>query len=340
MTTLKWGIMGTGNIARQFAQGVATSPRGVLAVVGSRQLQSAQAFATANAVKAAVGSYDELIRHPDVDAIYVSLPNSMHKEWTLKSLAAGKHVLCEKPFALNAADSEEMFDAAERNGKVLIEAFMYRSHPLTHAVMAAIASGAIGKVNLIRTSFCYRTTRIEGNVRFTPELGGGVLMDVGCYCISFARLFAGAEPTSIHAVGEIHPTGVDHRVAGTLVFPNGVLSTFTCAMDTQADNIATICGTEGWIEVPVPWKPPKAKATYTIARGTPPRMDVVNKIAAPTTPPRQTFEVDAGGELYGLEADDFAATVLDGKPPAVSRQDTIGNMRVIDEMRRQIGIRF
>lgn len=340
MTKLRWGIMGTGNIARQFAQGVAASQRGTLAVVGSRQLPSAQTFAAANGVGAAVGSYEELIRHPEVDAVYVSLPNSMHKEWTIKSLAAGKHVLCEKPFALNTDESTAMFDAAERYGRVLVEAFMYRSHPLTHAVRKAIADGAIGTVNLIRTSFCYRTTRIEGNVRFEPQLGGGVLMDVGCYCISFARTFTGEEPIAVHAVGRKHETGVDDRVAGTLVFPSGVLSTFNCAMDTQADNIATICGAEGWIEVPVPWKPPKTKAQYTIARGTPPRMDTVGKVASPTTPPRQTFEVDAGGELYGLEADDFAKAVLDGKPPAVSKQDTLGNMRVIDEMRRQIGIDF
>jgi xylose dehydrogenase (NAD/NADP) len=307
--------MGTGNIARQFAQGVSASERGTLAVVGSRQLASAESFAAANGVASAVGSYQELIQREDVDAIYVSLPNSMHKEWTVKSLTAGKHVLCEKPFALDAAEAEEMFAAAVKHDRVLVEAFMYRSHPLTHAVRKAIADGTIGSINLIRTSFCYRTT-------------------------SFARMIAGAEPSSVYAAGQKHETGVDIRVAGTLVFPNGILSTFNCAMDTQADNIAMICGSEGWIEVPVPWKPSKSKAIYTIARGTPPRMDTVGKVSSPTAPPRQTFEVDAGGELYGLEADDFAATVLDGRPPVVSRHDTLGNMRVIDEMRRQIGIAF
>jgi xylose dehydrogenase (NAD/NADP) len=335
---LRWGIMGTGNIARQFAAGVAPSRRGKLTVAGSRSKDTAQAFATANGVTTAVGSYDELIKHPDVDAIYVSLPNSLHKEWTIKSLLAGKHVLCEKPFAMNAAETEEMFDAAERSGKLLVEAFMYRSHPLIHAVMETIKSGVIGRVNLIRTSFCYRTTRIDGNVRFVPSLGGGALMDIGCYCISLSRLVAGAEPISIHAVASKHTSGVDNRVAGTLVFPDNVMATFTCAMDTQADNTATICGDEGWIEIPVPWKPPKTKAVYTVARGTPPRMDTGAKVA--TTSPRQTFEVDAGAELYGLESDEFAAAVFDGKPPAVSRADTVGNMRVIDEMRRQCGIEF
>ncbi|HEV7298736.1 MAG TPA: Gfo/Idh/MocA family oxidoreductase [Tepidisphaeraceae bacterium] len=335
---LKWGILGTGNIARQFAAGVNASRRGALAVVGSRTQEAAQSFAAAQKVATAVGSYEAVLSRDDVDALYVSLPNSMHKEWTLRALAAGKHVLCEKPFALNTADTEEMFDAAERAGRVLVEAFMYRSHPLTHAVMKTIQSGEIGEVRLIRTSFCYRTTKIDGNVRFAPTLGGGVLMDVGCYCISLARHICGAEPVAVHAFGHKHASGVDDQVAGSLIFPGGVMSTFTCSMIAQADNTASICGSEGYIEIPVPWKPPTVKAKYVVGHGIPPKQDQPAKVAS--VQPRQTFEVDAGGELYGLEADDFAATVFDGKPPTVSRADTVGNMRVIDEMRRQIGIQF
>jgi predicted dehydrogenase len=335
---LRWGIMGTGNIARQFVQGLAGSTRTRAAVVGSRAITTAEAFATAHGVPVAVGSYDQLVDRPDVDAIYVSLPNSMHKEWTIKALRAGKHVLCEKPIAMNADEAREMFDVAGECGKVLVEAFMYQSHPLTHAVLKAVKEGAIGQVNVIRTSFCYRTKRVEGNIRFDRPLGGGALMDIGCYCIGLTRLIAGEEPSAMSAFGRKHSTGIDDRAMGMMGFPNGILATFTCAMDTQADNTAIIAGSEGWIEVPVPWKPPAENAIYTIARGTPPRMDTGGKVAGPW--PRQTIEITAGKELYALEADDFAGTVLDDVPPAVSHEHSLGNMRVLDEMRRQVGVAF
>jgi predicted dehydrogenase len=328
--SLRWGILGTGNIATQFAAGVNASKRCKLSAVGSRSAESANAFAAAFDVPAAVGSYAEMIARTDVDAVYVSLPNSMHTEWTLRALAAGKHVLCEKPFAMNVPDTNEMFDTAQRAGLVLVEAFMYRSHPLMHAVLRAIRSGEIGEVRLVRSSFCYRTTKIDGNVRFSPQLGGGVLMDVGCYCVSLARLIAGEDPVLTRAVAHRHASGVDDQVAATLAFPSGILSTFTCSMIAQADNTASICGSEGYIEIPVPWKPPREKAKYIIGRGIPPKQDQPQKVA--NVQPRQTFEVDAGGDLYGLEADDFAATVLDGKPPAVSRADTVGTMRVIQHI--------
>ncbi|MGB7158727.1 MAG: Gfo/Idh/MocA family oxidoreductase [Tepidisphaeraceae bacterium] len=330
---LRWGILGTGNIARQFAAGVKSSRRSTIVAAGSRQLATAQEFSTAHAIPAAYGTYDELLADRDVDAVYNSLPNSLHHEWTIKALRAGKHVLCEKPFAVDVAQSQEMFGEARRAGRVLVEAFMYRSHPLTHAIVETIRSGAIGELRLIRTSFCYRTTKIDGNVRFRPDLAGGALMDIGCYCVNFSRLIAGAEPTSISATARLHPSGVDDVVVGTLHFPGDVLASFTCGMSVQADNTAYVCGTEGYIEVPIPWKPPTTGAAYTIARATPPRQDAPVAI---TTPPRQTRTVDVNAELYGLEADDFAATVLDGKSPAVSETDTLGNMSVLDELRRQI----
>jgi predicted dehydrogenase len=336
---LRWGILGTGNIARQFAAGVRTARRGVLAAIGSRQIASAQSFAEAYQIPASVGSYEELLARPDINAIYLSLPNSMHHQWTIAALRKGKHVLCEKPFALDVAESEEMFDEAQKAGRVLMEAFMYRCHPLTHAYTQAIASGAIGQVKLIRASFCYRTTRIAGNVRFSRELGGGALMDVGCYCINFARMIAGAEPTRVHAVARMHESGVDEQVSAVMEFPGGLSATFTCGMGVQADNTSSICGTEGYIEVPVPWKPPVNDAVWIFGRAIPPRQDV-GANAAPALPPRDVRKVSAGMELYAMEADDFAASVLDSTPPRVSREDTLGNMRVLDEIRRQIGLLF
>ncbi len=336
---LRWGILGTGNIAGQFATGVAASQRGVMTAVASRQLSSAIPFARIHAIAAAYGTYDELLNDPAINAVYISLPNSMHFEWTIKALRAGKHVLCEKPIAVTVAEAEEMFDVSRRQGRALVEAFMYRSHPQTLAVMQAVRSGVIGELKLIRTSFCFRTTRIAGNIRFDPQLAGGGLMDVGCYCINFSRCFAGDEPTSVSVSARLHTSGVDDLAVGTMTFPNGILASFTCGMTTQADNTACLCGDEGFIEIPVPWKPPRDAASFIIARGTPPKMDGIAKApAAPQPPPRELVRVPVHGELYGIEADDFAAVVLDNLPPRISRQDSIGNMRVLEEMRRQVQV--
>jgi predicted dehydrogenase len=337
MNRLRWGILGTGNIARQFAAGLAASDRATLTAVGSRQPATADAFVENLGPHAEAGSYDDVLRRRDVDAVYISLPNSLHHEWTLKALRAGKHVLCEKPFAVTAAQAEEMFDAATKAGCLEVEAFMYRSHPQTTAALDVVRSGAIGAVRLVRTSFCFRTGKTDGNIRFDPALAGGAVMDVGCYCINFARLMTGAEPLAIHATGNINPRGVDDLAAVTLTFPGGVVSTFTCGMTLQADNTAHVCGTEGYVEIPVPWKPPVEGSRFSVIRQTPPLMDGHPR---PIAPPRQTVEVPGGRNLYAYEADDFAAAVLDAKPPAVSPADTLGNMRVLDEVRRQLGLSY
>ncbi|MGD0389673.1 MAG: Gfo/Idh/MocA family oxidoreductase [Tepidisphaeraceae bacterium] len=333
---LRWGILGTGNIAGQFTAGLKTSQRGLAAAVGSRNPQTARAFAKTHDLGRALGGYEALIADAEIDAVYNSLPNSLHADWTIRALEAGKHVLCEKPLAMNAAEAVRMFDAAQKSGRVLAEAFMYRSHPQTLAVIQAVQSGAIGELRLIRSSFCFRTRKTEGNVRFVRELGGGGLMDIGCYCINFARLFAGAEPAAVHAVAKFHDAGVDELAAATLLFPNGTISSFTCGICAHADNAAYLCGTEGFIEIPVPWKPLPG-STFIVTRGNEPRMD---KPQSTSPPPRQVHTIDAPGNMYGIEADDFAAAALDGQPPRISRQDSIGNMRVLDEMRRQIGLEF
>jgi predicted dehydrogenase len=334
---LRWGILGTGNIARQFTAGLKTSQRGNRAVaVGSRAIETAKHFAQTHELDRFYGTYDALLADREVDAIYVSLPNTLHHEWTIRALRAGKHVLCEKPFAMSVAEAQEMFDAAKRAGKLVVEAFMYHSHPVTDAIKRAIADGAIGRLQLIRASFCYRTIRTDVNVRFKPELGGGGLLDTGCYCVNFARTFAQAEPTRISVFGRMHHTGVDDLVVANLEFPGGIFALFSIGTQVQANNVAQLCGSEGYIEIPVPWKPPQLRAEYSIAYSAPPRMDNLTTSAPTTAPPRKTFHVDAPATLYALEADDFAATVLDGRPPRITEADTIGNTRVLDEMRRQL----
>ena len=334
--TLRWGIIGTGNIAGQFASGCALAKRGVLAAVGSRSQASADTFAAKNGIPRAFATYDALLASDAIDAVYLSLPNSMHHEWTIKSLRAGKHVLCEKPIATNAHQAEEMFDVARKTGLHLVEAFMYQSHPQMQAVLDTIASGTIGQVKLIRTSFCYRTNKIDGNVRFSHALAGGALMDVGCYCLSFSRLIAGQEPSTIQAVATLTEHGVDDMTAGLLHFPNGIAATFSCGMRVQADNTAYVCGTDGYLEIGWPWKP-KEQSSFSIAKNIPPRQDG-GSVA--TEPPRREIKVSADRPLYVLEADDFAATVLDGALPKISRDSTLGNMRALDMVRSHIGLRF
>jgi predicted dehydrogenase len=214
---------------------------------------------------------------------------------------------------------------------------MYRSHPQTQSILDTIRSGAIGEVKIIKTSFCYRTTKIDGNIRFNRELAGGAMMDVGCYCLDFSRLIAGEEPNKIMAAGKLHASGVDEWAGGTLHFPGGIIASFVCGMSVQGDNSAHINGTDGYLEIGWPWKPQRM-ATYTIAHSTPPRQDA--KAGAAARPPKQEISVEADVELYALEADDFAAAVLDGAAPKVSQAQTLGNMRALDEIRRQIGVEF
>lgn len=337
---LRFGIMGTGNIAGQFADGVAGAERSVAAAAASRTKDKAEAFAQRYGVEQSCAGYDGLLQLPGVDAVYISLPNSMHHEWTLKALAAGKHVLCEKPLASNAAEAEEMFAAADRAGCVLMEAFMYHCHPQTRAVLDKVRSGAIGRLKLIRTAFCFRVMSTEGNIRFDSALAGGALMDIGCYCVSFARLLAGSEPEAMHAVGRLHESGVDEYTAAVLRFPGGVVSEFCCGMTLQTDNSAMICGDEGYLEIPWPWKPPapgnKSASGYSFAINAqvPPRQDAGRE----SRRPREEFTVAVDRPLYAMEADAFAAAVLDGTAPPVSRDHSVGNMRVLDELRRQVGV--
>ncbi len=340
---LRFGIMSTGNIAQQFAQGLATADRSVAAAVGSRNEQHAKDFAQRFNIARAHGSYEALLADDDIDAVYLALPNSMHHEWTLKALEAGKHVLCEKPLASNLAQARAMFDAARQHNRLLVEAFMYRVHPLTHAWQAAVLRGDIGKVRDIRTSFCYFSAKPQGNIRFDASLHGGALMDVGCYCINFARFVAGAEPLAVHAVGKLHDSGVDELTSATMLFPGGVTASFTCGMRLHADNTAMICGDEGYLRIPIPWKPPTKGAEFTVKQSTPPRMDqlaAAKSGSAGDKPSDSPQRVDSPGSLYGMEADAFAAAALDGVPPAITAADTLGNMAVLDEVRRQLGLSF
>ena len=337
---LRFGILGTGNIAGQFARDVADAQRSAVVAVGSRSEDSAAAFGGRFGLPTdhCHGSYDSLLAVDAVEAVYVSLPNHLHREWSIRAMEAGKHVLCEKPLAMDAAEAQEMFDASRRTGMTLMEGFMYRTHPLTDAVLQAVRDGAIGELRMIRASFCYHTSKVGGNVRFAPpEEGGGALMDIGCYTLSFARLFAGGEPDHAHIVHHRHPTGVDDYGCVALGFPSGITAALTFGMSVQLDNTAHLGGTDGYIEVPIPWKPPQHGAAYTLAGQRPPKMDTPETPGTPgEAPPPETFKVDAPTPLYAGEADAFAAAVRGDAPLPVTEADTLGNMRLLDRLREQM----
>ena len=317
---LRWGILGTGNIARKFASQLPGSQRGELVAVGSRNEESAIRFA--NEFGGAPRSpYEGVLADSKVDAIYNSLPNSLHAEWSIRAMEAGKHVLCEKPIASTASEAESMFQAAERTGKKLVEAFMYRSHPAVQRFIAMAREGAIGDLRLIRSNFTFQRAADAKDVRYQRELAGGSIMDVGCYCVNFARAITGSEPLESNALAHLHETGVDEYAAGLLKFEDDIFCTFTSGMTTKSDLHTVVAGSEGYMRIDAPWF---TDGSFTIVRG-----DDTERI-----------EVDSATNYYAMEADAFAAHVLDGAKPAISSADSIGNMRTLDELRRSAGLEY
>lgn len=334
MQKLRWGIIGTGNIAKQFADGVLRSEKTVLAAVASRSLESAELFAKQFGISQSYGDYQAILADKSVDAIYLSLPNSMHHEWTIRALTSGKHVLCEKPLAATVKEAAEMFAAAKASNRRLVEAFMYRAHPQTQKIIETVRSGAIGTVKNIRTSFCYRVRNWQGNIRFSPALQGGAMMDVGCYCVNFSRLIAGCDPSEVRAVATLHESGVDELTTVGMQYPNGITAQFTVGMMLQADNSAHICGDEGYLVAGWPWKPAPPSTSIIVRGAIPPRQDAT--AGPPVAPEPRVIEVNNAKPLYAIEADAFADTVLNDAEPFTTEVETLGVVGVLEEVQRQI----
>ena len=246
---LRWGVLSTANIGRvAVIPALQHSGNGELVAVASRDEETASAFAAQQGISRAYGSYEALLAAGDIDAVYIPLPNSLHREWTIKAAEAGKHILCEKPLALNAAECDEMAAAAEQYGVVLMEAFMYRFHPRTEKVLELLQSAAIGEPGLINATFTFRLSN-PANIRLSAELGGGSLMDVGCYCVNITRTLAGAEPVEVQAFANWGKTGVDDEMVGTLRFADGLLAQFSCGLTLERREFYQVAGPEGHIEV-------------------------------------------------------------------------------------------
>ena len=251
MGVVRFGIVSTADINRKLIPGAHASDKVELIAVASREQSKADAYAREWEIERAYGSYDALLEDPDVDAVYISLPNTMHCEWSIKAVEAGKHVLCEKPLSRHPGDVEQAFDAAERAGRFLSEAFMYRHNPQTMRLVELVREGAIGELRLIRSAFSYSLYDAE-NIRLRTDVEGGSLMDVGCYCVSGSRLLAG-EPESVFGQAYVGPSGTDWVFAGTMRFPGDVLAQFDCGTALPERDELEVIGSEGSLFLDDPW---------------------------------------------------------------------------------------
>jgi D-xylose 1-dehydrogenase (NADP+, D-xylono-1,5-lactone-forming) len=248
---VKWGIISTALINEKVIPGAHASPKVDLAAVASRDQARADAYAKKWEIERAYGTYEAMLVDPDIEAVYISLPNNMHVEWSIKSLEAGKHVLVEKPFSRNAADVEAAFDVADRTGRLLSEAFMYRHNPQTKRAKELLDAGAIGELRLVRACFSF-SLYDEANIRLRPELEGGAMMDVGCYTLSGSRLFAG-EPEKVQGEAWFGPSGTDWVFGGLLRFPGNVVGTFDCGTAMPERDELEAVGSEGSLFIDDPW---------------------------------------------------------------------------------------
>lgn len=328
---LGWGVIGTGGIATDFVRALTHAKRSrVLGVCGSSP-DKARAFAKKHGLPIAEPSLDSLLQRPEIQAIYVATPHPLHEPHTVECIEAGKHVLCEKPLAMDAAGVERMLDAARRRGTFLMEAFMYRCHPLMSALAGELKAGTIGQVRHVRADFGFRTRRTPESRVFNPALGGGAILDVGCYPLSLVRLIAGvvaggefAEPEALHGTGSHGPTGVEEVASASLRFASGMTAEIACAVRHELGTRVVIFGENGRLILPNPWLPAGDR------QGRASTLVVHLDDRAP-----QGIEVRAPAPSYALEADLVASSLpaQEAPWPAMSWADSLGNARALDAWR-------
>jgi xylose dehydrogenase (NAD/NADP) len=250
MAKLRFGVLSTANIGRnQVNPAIRESRNCELLGVASRDAQRARDFAAKGGIPRSYGSYESLLGDPDIDAVYIPLPNSMHREWTTRCAEKGKHILCEKPLATSVSDCKEMQAAADANGVVLMEAFMYRFHPRMEKLFTLRESGATGEIRALRSAFTFRLVG-DDNIRLFPELGGGALFDLGCYCVDACRRLAGSEPIEAQAFAQWNERGIDMELSASLRFPKGVTAHFDCAFTMERREFVEAAGVEGTLVSP------------------------------------------------------------------------------------------
>jgi D-xylose 1-dehydrogenase (NADP+, D-xylono-1,5-lactone-forming) len=309
--TAQWGLLSTAQINDKFIAGVAESREGSVLAVASRDRSRADRYASERGIERAYGSYEALLADPDIDAVYISLPNALHLEWTGRALAAGKHVLCEKPLSRREADVRAAFDLAERHDRVLMEAFMYRHHPQTARLVELVRSGAIGRLRVIRASFSFHF-RDPADVRLSATLDGGSLMDVGSYCVSAARLLAG-EPQLVSGSQVLGGDGVDVTFSGWMRFAGDVMAHFDSGLILDDRSDLEVVGEGASLFVADPWHCLAPQIQLRRGRST------------------ELIEVPAGNP-YGLEADNMAAAIRGEAPPLLGRADAQGQARALEAL--------
>ena len=316
--TLRLGLLSTANINAKLLGGVRAAEDVEVVAVASRDRGRAEAYAAEQAIGRAHGSYEALLADPEVDAIYIPLPNSLHVPWSIRALEAGKHVLCEKPLTRRPEEAQAAFDAADRAGRVLAEAFMWRHHEQARRLRELVRDRTVGTVRLLRACFSFDLIGADRpeDVRLQAELDGGSLMDVGCYCVSALRLLAG-EPERVSGRQIVRPPtdGVDVRFAGTLAFAGGVLGSFDCGFDMVDRSGLEVIGDHGSLYLPDPWHSRAARIEVR-------RPGATEVIDVPAANP------------YACELQDFAAAVRGDRPHPFGREDAVGQARTIAALYR------
>ena len=322
---LRWGVLSTANIGQiAIIPGIQASTFGKVEVLASRVLEKARDAARSLGIGRVVGSYEALLEDPDVDAIYIPLPNSMHAEWTIRAAEAGKSVLCEKPLATSTADVRRQIDACTKHGVGLMEGFMYRFHPQTRRVQELVASGVIGQVREVRAhlSVNIMRTRDPGNIRYRDNLGGGALLDMGCYTVNISRMIFGREPERVMGRMLVDPElGVDTRASGILEFAEGI-SMVSCSFAADGQGTYTIVGTEGTIEVPRGILP---------GLGTRAAQGLIVVIDSNGNRREELFDPT---DQYRNMVDAFAEAVLNKRPVPFPPEDSLNNLKVLEALSR------
>jgi xylose dehydrogenase (NAD/NADP) len=314
MHPLRLGLLSTARINEEVLAAAAETDRVEVVAVASRDGARAEAYAAERGIPRAYGSYDRLLDDNGVDAVYVSTPNSLHYEWTMRALDAGKHVLCEKPFTRRGEQAEEAFELARTRGRVLMEGFMYRFHTQAAEVKSLVDRGAVGKVQLVRGSFSFLLESLS-DVRADPELDGGALMDIGCYCVSISRFLLG-EPERVSGEQVLGPTGVDMAFHGTLRFPGDVVAQFDCSFTQPHYERMDVVGDQGWLLVDAPW-----------------RSEGEGELLLRHVDHLQRFDVPATG-AFRLELENFAAAAAHESAPLIDREDSVGQAWTIEALYR------
>jgi D-xylose 1-dehydrogenase (NADP+, D-xylono-1,5-lactone-forming) len=309
-----WGIISTADINRLVIPPAQESPKIDLVGVASRTQERADEYAAMWGIPRAYGSYEALLADPEIECVYISLPNTMHTEWSIRSVEAGKHVLCEKPFTRNPDDVTAAWDAADSAGRVLSEAFMWRHSPQTARLRELIDEGAVGEVRLIRAAFSYSLYE-EDNIRLRTDVEGGALMDVGCYCVSGSRLAAGAEPTEAYGSAWYGPTGTDWVFTGLLRFPGDVLATFDCGTALPNRDELEVVGSGGSLFLDDPWH-----------------------ASTPVIELRRDGEVERieveRANSYGRELENVSAAAAGEAELLLGREDAMGQARALEALHR------